>query len=116
MAKKGGKKPRQLRLPLSDAEILALKNGEEVRKCFHVGRWKGLVVVHADGFEHVQEIERYEEARRDGHDILNAPLDAQNLEQLYKGAVRCEYAEGKIELFIMSQQVHEKVVAELGAT
>jgi hypothetical protein len=113
--KKGKSKPRRLTLPLSDAEILALKNGEEIRKCFHNGHWKGLAVVHADGFDHVREIERYEEARRDGHDVLNVPLGKDDLEQLYKGAIRCSYAKGKITLDVLSQQVHEQVLAELEA-
>lgn len=105
--------PRRLTLPLSDVEILKLKKGKEVRKCFHVGRWKGLAIVHSDGFDHLQAIERFEEARKDGHDILNAPLDKDNLEQLFKGAVRCSYAKDTIEMTITSQRVHDQVMAEI---
>ena len=107
--KTGKAKPRTLYLPLNDVEITSLRNGEEVHKMYHVGSWKAMVVLHADGLQHPDEIERFEFIRRKGVHIVNAPIEKTDIDRFPEEAIDLEYERGAIRLLVMTETMLAEV-------
>ena len=112
--KKG--KERVLDLPLSSEEFEILKSHErEVYKTYHMEDWKGLIVLHNDGHEFLQKVERFHEARSGGYDLLDVPVsqgDLTNMEE--DGALVCYYPSvPPIHLRVMKVETYEKAHREI---
>ena len=102
---------RTLYLPLKLEDITDLMNGEVLTSPYHVDDWKAIAVVHADGDEDVPRSEVLENARREGYDIINVPLDFNDLAHIQRddAGVMGKYNGEELKVLVASQKAFDEL-------